>query len=177
MLRDVVTTCALLVSVIGIGVSLAREEMRCYLGLQSSKCPPSQIKSASPSSELETNQATQKTQRPSESNQDTKSLTKTIKPLSAISENSEGESPSSVESLTNSNEPEILEPNNINIEPLSPVEEISSSQPIPVEPILEQSSSPQEPTPMNDSPLASEEETFGIPIKVEPFEEFVDSNP
>lgn len=39
---------ALMISVAGIGVSLAREEFRCYLGLSSAECNPSAIKSTSP---------------------------------------------------------------------------------------------------------------------------------
>ncbi|EAZ89944.1 hypothetical protein CY0110_07104 [Crocosphaera chwakensis CCY0110] len=39
---------ALMVSVAGIGVSLAREEFRCYLGLVSAACDSSEIKSTSP---------------------------------------------------------------------------------------------------------------------------------
>ena len=39
---------ALMISVAGIGVSLAREEFRCYLGLTSTACQSSEIKSTSP---------------------------------------------------------------------------------------------------------------------------------
>jgi hypothetical protein len=37
-MRNLLTLVALLVSVSGIAVSLAREEVRCYLGLESVKC-------------------------------------------------------------------------------------------------------------------------------------------
>ncbi|MGB5772642.1 MAG: hypothetical protein WBM32_22650 [Crocosphaera sp.] len=39
---------ALMISTAGVGVSLAREEFRCYLGLSSSACDSSEVKSASP---------------------------------------------------------------------------------------------------------------------------------
>ncbi|WP_446718046.1 hypothetical protein [Crocosphaera sp. Alani8] len=39
---------ALMISVTGIGISLAREEFRCYLGLVSAACNPSEINSTSP---------------------------------------------------------------------------------------------------------------------------------
>lgn len=44
---------ALMVSVAGIGVSLAREEFRCYLGLVSAACHSSEIQSTSPTENLE----------------------------------------------------------------------------------------------------------------------------
>ena len=40
---------ALMISTVGVGVSLAREEFRCYLGLSSSVCDSSAVKSTSPS--------------------------------------------------------------------------------------------------------------------------------
>jgi hypothetical protein len=40
---------ALMISTVGVGVSLAREEFRCYLGLSSSVCDSSEVKSTSPS--------------------------------------------------------------------------------------------------------------------------------
>jgi hypothetical protein len=38
MFKNLLTLVALFVSVSGIAVSLAREEVRCYLGLESSEC-------------------------------------------------------------------------------------------------------------------------------------------
>jgi hypothetical protein len=38
MFKNLLTLVALFVSVSGIAVSLAREEVRCYLGLDSSEC-------------------------------------------------------------------------------------------------------------------------------------------
>ena len=174
MLRDIVTTCALFVSVTGIGISLAREEMRCYLGLQSTECPASQMKSASPSSGSEVTQTNQQTQDQSKFNQDTKSLTKTTKPLSKVLENAQDKSLSSDNFSTNSNESRVLKPNQDNFEPKSTLKEISRNQPIPVEPILESNTSEQKSIPHHDSSLDSTPKTFGIPIKVEPFQESVD---
>ncbi len=48
MFKYFLSMTALMVSVAGIGVSLAREEFRCYLGLSSPECNPSAIKSISP---------------------------------------------------------------------------------------------------------------------------------
>ncbi len=48
MFKYFLSMTALTVSVAGIGVSLAREEFRCYLGLTSPECNPSTIKSISP---------------------------------------------------------------------------------------------------------------------------------
>ncbi|ACB51390.1 hypothetical protein cce_2040 [Crocosphaera subtropica ATCC 51142] len=48
MFKYFLSMTALMVSVAGIGVSLAREEFRCYLGLVSAACDSSQIKSTSP---------------------------------------------------------------------------------------------------------------------------------
>ncbi|MGK7939549.1 MAG: hypothetical protein AB4062_05225 [Crocosphaera sp.] len=48
MFKYFLSMTALMVSVAGIGVSLAREEFRCYLGLISPECNPSAIKSISP---------------------------------------------------------------------------------------------------------------------------------
>lgn len=48
MFKYFLSMTALMVSVAGIGVSLAREEFRCYLGLVSDACESSQIKSTSP---------------------------------------------------------------------------------------------------------------------------------
>ncbi|WP_157464609.1 hypothetical protein [Crocosphaera chwakensis] len=48
MFKYFLSMTALMVSVAGIGVSLAREEFRCYLGLVSAACDSSEIKSTSP---------------------------------------------------------------------------------------------------------------------------------
>ncbi len=48
MFKYFLSMTALMVSVAGIGVSLAREEFRCYLGLTSTACQSSEIKSTSP---------------------------------------------------------------------------------------------------------------------------------
>ena len=48
MFKYFLSMTALMVSVAGIGVSLAREEFRCYLGLVSAACNSSEIKSTSP---------------------------------------------------------------------------------------------------------------------------------
>ena len=48
MFKYFISMTALMVSVAGIGVSLAREEFRCYLGLASAACQSSEIKSTSP---------------------------------------------------------------------------------------------------------------------------------
>ncbi len=48
MFKYFLSMTALMVSVAGIGVSLAREEFRCYLGLVSAACESSEIKSTSP---------------------------------------------------------------------------------------------------------------------------------
>ena len=48
MFKYFLSMTALMISVAGIGVSLAREEFRCYLGLVSTACQSSEIKSTSP---------------------------------------------------------------------------------------------------------------------------------
>ncbi|WP_107668103.1 hypothetical protein [Cyanothece sp. BG0011] len=48
MFKYFLSMTALMVSVAGIGVSLAREEFRCYLGLVSAACDAPEIKSTSP---------------------------------------------------------------------------------------------------------------------------------
>lgn len=48
MLKYVFSLTALMVSVAGVGISVAREEIRCYLGLSSEACDSSDIKSSSP---------------------------------------------------------------------------------------------------------------------------------
>ncbi|MGK7881700.1 MAG: hypothetical protein AB4060_16605 [Crocosphaera sp.] len=48
MFKYFISMTALMVSVAGIGVSLAREEFRCYLGLASAACQSSENKSTSP---------------------------------------------------------------------------------------------------------------------------------
>ena len=48
MFKYLISMTALMVSVAGIGVSLAREEFRCYLGLASAACKSSEVKSTSP---------------------------------------------------------------------------------------------------------------------------------
>ncbi len=63
-MRNILTVIALLVSVSGIGVSLAREEMRCFLGLSDVNCnsannnSPSQVR-VSPSSQPPTQMKTE----------------------------------------------------------------------------------------------------------------------
>lgn len=50
-MKNTLTLFALMISVSGIVVSLAREEVRCYLGLSSTSCPPTPNNSvSSPSS-------------------------------------------------------------------------------------------------------------------------------
>ncbi|ACK67968.1 conserved hypothetical protein [Rippkaea orientalis PCC 8801] len=175
MLRDVITTCALLVSVTGIGVSLAREEMRCYLGLQSAECPPTQVRSVFRGSEPQTNPTTQQSERQSESNHDIKSLTKILNPLPTEAEKSEGDSATSGESSSNTNQTETEQTNQV--ESVSPVNEISQSQSSSTEPNIPENSPPVEATSTNNSPSSSEEKPFGIPIKVEPFQQSTESNP
>ena len=53
MFKYFLSMTALMVSVAGIGVSLAREEFRCYLGLESAACNSSEIKSTSPTQKNE----------------------------------------------------------------------------------------------------------------------------
>ena len=48
MLRYVFSITALLISVTSVGFSVAREEVRCYLGLSSDNCNTAGIKSLSP---------------------------------------------------------------------------------------------------------------------------------
>lgn len=48
MLRYVFSITALLISVTSVGFSVAREEVRCYLGLSSDNCNTTGIKSLSP---------------------------------------------------------------------------------------------------------------------------------
>ncbi len=162
MVRDVLTACALLVSVTGIGVSLAREEMRCYLGLQSTECSKSEVKVLSPksSSDQETSPTTEISSPNSdfESRNNIKTLTKTPKPLFSEQEPS-----------PNYNNPEISQPNMINSSPS--VDEISRGETLQVPSFGESSHSKNEQTVPNNSPLFTEEEPEGIPIKVEPFQE------
>ncbi|MDJ0660854.1 MAG: hypothetical protein QNJ42_15410 [Crocosphaera sp.] len=54
MFKYFLSMTALMVSVAGIGVSLAREEFRCYLGLVSAACHSSEMKSTSPTGKGET---------------------------------------------------------------------------------------------------------------------------
>ncbi|MDJ0731889.1 MAG: hypothetical protein QNJ33_18055 [Crocosphaera sp.] len=53
MFKYFLSMTALMISVAGIGVSLAREEFRCYLGLVSAACHSSEIKSTSPTQQVE----------------------------------------------------------------------------------------------------------------------------
>ena len=53
MFKYFLSMTALMVSVAGIGVSLAREEFRCYLGLASAACNSSEMKSTSPTERVE----------------------------------------------------------------------------------------------------------------------------
>ena len=53
MFKYFLSMTALMVSVAGIGVSLAREEFRCYLGLKSAACSASEIKSTPPTQKNE----------------------------------------------------------------------------------------------------------------------------
>ncbi|MDJ0601978.1 MAG: hypothetical protein QNJ37_24445 [Crocosphaera sp.] len=53
MFKYFLSMTALMVSVGGIGVSLAREEFRCYLGLVSAACDSSEVKSTSPTKKVE----------------------------------------------------------------------------------------------------------------------------
>ncbi|ACK72478.1 conserved hypothetical protein [Gloeothece citriformis PCC 7424] len=68
-MKNLMTVVALMISVTGVGVSLAREEVRCYLGLSSSAChsTPESLSSpqkanSTPSSQTESSSQPQETE-------------------------------------------------------------------------------------------------------------------
>ena len=87
-MRNLLTLVALLVSVSGIAVSLAREEVRCYLGLESVKClateksqPTQRVTESKPPEE----KVVPPPQKTTESNPEEKSSQKTeSKPLEVV---------------------------------------------------------------------------------------------
>jgi hypothetical protein len=90
-MRNLLTLVALLVSVSGIAVSLAREEVRCYLGLESVKClateksQPTQRVTESKPPESPEEKVVPPPQKTTESNPEEKSSQKTeSKPLEVV---------------------------------------------------------------------------------------------
>lgn len=153
MIRDMLAMTALIVSVTGIGVSLAREEVRCYLGLSSTACESLENKSASPFHLQQT------TNKPPENKP---SDTPTTEPILPENENSPSQTSSARESLPTLNPVDAAE--------IPSTEgELSISQPMPTEPLSETIES-------ENSPVSYPEETVSIPIKVEPYQEPSPSN-
>ncbi|MDJ0510412.1 MAG: hypothetical protein QNJ64_14325 [Crocosphaera sp.] len=141
MFKYFLSMTALMVSVAGIGVSLAREEFRCYLGLSSPECNSSATKSISP--------------MPIETKFEKKATQDNLETSTELT-------PKSTDSLENiyiqeTEQKVIIE------EGVKP-----NSKFISVE---ELSSIPENKTEANfDSPVSSGEDAYvGIPIEVQPF--------
>jgi hypothetical protein len=157
-IKDLLTVFALVVSVSSVGVSLAREEVRCYLGLQSTECHPTNIKSDSLDKAI--------IKPISNDNSDTNANDNTTKTLPPTVENSP-EKPVTEDNKTDSK----------TINYTSPVEEISRSQSIPVEPVSPDQESHQNDPLTDNSSSSVKEESAGIPIQVQPFQESSQSQP
>ncbi|GBF78748.1 hypothetical protein [Aphanothece sacrum] len=147
-IKDLVTVVALVISASSVGLSLAREEVRCYLGLQSTECSPNNIKSDSLDKAI-------------------------IKPIinhksdTNHNKNTNGNLPQTVETYQRKT---VTEDNKTESQPINSTrssEEISRSQSIPVEP----------PTPEKETHQTDliKEESVGIPIEVQPFQESIKS--
>ncbi|MEA5508952.1 hypothetical protein VB715_04170 [Crocosphaera sp. UHCC 0190] len=155
---------ALVVSVTGVGISLAREEIRCYLGLSSAACHTSEVKSVSPSplKPLFNHKPIQETIAPNNHQESQVNL-----------ENSETKTSSEV----NSSEPEKQDVTTTqDMNTASSEDKMSESKFIPVEE-LSAVKERQPPVNYDNSSSASPEETVGIPIEVEPYQESSNSQP
>ncbi|MEA5536521.1 hypothetical protein [Crocosphaera sp. XPORK-15E] len=155
---------ALVISVTGVGVSLAREEVRCYLGLSSAACHTSEVKSVSPSplKPLFNHKPIQETIAPNNHQE------------SQVSpETSETQNSSEVNS-SESEKQDLTTTQDMNT--ASSEEKKSESKFIPVEELSAIKES-QPPANSDNFSSVSPEETVAIPIEVQPYQEPSNSQP
>lgn len=128
-MKSMLTLLALVISVTGVFVSIAREELRCYMGLDAISCQsnPDTVKEESPSPEViqRVRQVIQPS--PSTKTDEVNEPSKAIPSPSPIEETKESASntPSVIE--------ETSQPQSQPIEVIPPPEEISQPQSQPIE--------------------------------------------
>lgn len=164
-MRDFITVTALLVSLSGIAVSLAREEVRCYIGLNAEPCQVQQPES------------------PDSNRQEASSVGRdSDRKSSDIIPNSTEPSTSSVEKSLNKNDPDNLPPTS---QDATVVPETPTTQPLtapetsPAHTELKAAPPVVAPTPATEQPIsvspsqngneASAQSPANIPLKVEPY--------
>ncbi len=163
-MRDVLTVLALAISLSGIAVSLAREEVRCYMGLQSNECQATQPKFP------------QLPKIPSLSQEDTQPAA-TEPPSIQPQEEPSNPSPDASGVPNPQSEPEnaaSMSEDTPSETPVSATEgnETLKSQPLPVEPF----SATNENSEPNVISLPSQAETGSVSLPVEPFSDSASSN-